>query len=95
MHIPPNWGTFFALIVSFLVFWLIFKRLLFDPFLKVLDERERRLKELGERAERLITEGKAADAERERQLAAVRRARSQPAELGQLWRDVGSDGCLS
>ncbi len=73
MHIPPNWGTFFALIVSFLVFWFIFKRLFFGPFLKVLDERERRLKELGERAERFIGEGKDAEQERDRQLAELRR----------------------
>ena len=36
LKIPPDWGTFCALIVSFLVFWFIFKRLLFDPFLKLL-----------------------------------------------------------
>jgi len=73
MHIPPNWGTFFALIVSFLVFWFIFKRLFFDPFLKLLGDREHKLKELGERAERLIKEGKDAEQERDRQLAAMRR----------------------
>jgi F0F1-type ATP synthase membrane subunit b/b' len=73
MHIPPNWGPFFALIVSFLIFWLIFKRLFFDPFLKVLADRERRLNELGERADRLIKEGKDSEEERNRQLAVVRR----------------------
>ena len=36
MHIPPNWGTFFALIVSFLVFWFIFSRIFFRPFLDFL-----------------------------------------------------------
>jgi F-type H+-transporting ATPase subunit b len=73
MHIPPNWGTFFTLIVSFLIFCFIFKRLFFDPFLKVLDEREGRLRELGEHAERLVKKGKDAEHERERQLAALRR----------------------
>lgn len=73
MHIPPNWGTFLALIVSFLVFCLIFKRLFFDPFLKVLDEREGRLIELGRRAEQLVKKGKDAEQERELQLAALRR----------------------
>jgi len=48
MHIPPNWGTFFALIVSFLVFWFIFSRLFFQPFLNLLSARERRFKELNE-----------------------------------------------
>jgi F-type H+-transporting ATPase subunit b len=73
MHIPPDWGTFFALIVSFLIFWFIFKRLFFAPFLSMLGERERRLRELGERAEFLVKEAKDAERERERQLAQIRR----------------------
>ncbi|MFZ0887413.1 MAG: ATP synthase F0 subunit B [Candidatus Binataceae bacterium] len=73
MHLPPNWGTFGALIVSFLAFWFIFRRLFFDPFLKLLGERERRLREFGQRTEHLIEEGKEADAQRERELAALRR----------------------
>jgi len=73
LKIPPDWGTFCALIVSFLVFWFIFKRLLFDPFLKLLAERELKLRALSERTERLIHEGKAADDERTRQLTALRR----------------------
>jgi len=73
MHIPPDWGIFFTLIVSFLVFWFIFGRLFFNPFLKLLSERERRFKDLSERTERLLKEERAAIEERERQLAAVRR----------------------
>ena len=73
MHLPPDWGTFGALIVSFLAFWFIFRRLFFDPFLKLLGERERRLREFGQRTEHLIEEGKEADAQRERELAALRR----------------------
>jgi F-type H+-transporting ATPase subunit b len=73
MHIPPDWGTFFALIVSFLVFWFIFDRLFFGPFLRLLGERERKLKDLGTRAEQLLKEEKAAGEERERQLAEVGR----------------------
>lgn len=73
LKIPPDWGTFCALIVSFLVFWFISKRLLFDPFLKLLAERELKLRALSERTERLIHEGKAADDERTRQLTALRR----------------------
>ncbi len=75
MHIPPNWGIFALLIVSFLAFWFIFKRLFFEPFLRVLAEREGRLGKLADRTEQLIREGKAAEAERERQLAAVRHER--------------------
>ncbi len=73
MHIPPNWGTFFALIVSFLVFWFIFSRLFFRPFLNLLSERERRFKDLNDRTEQLIKEARAADEERERRLASLRR----------------------
>lgn len=72
MYIPPHWGTFGALIASFLVFWFIFRRLFFDPFLKVLDERERRLKEFAYRTDHLIEEGRKADAQREHELAALR-----------------------
>ncbi len=73
MHIPPNWGTFFALIVSFLVFWFIFSRLFFRPFLKLLSERERRFKDLNDRTELLIKQAREAEAEREARLAEVRK----------------------
>ena len=73
MHIPPNWGTFFALIVSFLVFWFIFSRLFFRPFLNLLSERERRFKDLNDRTEELIKQARAAEEEREARLAEVRK----------------------
>jgi F0F1-type ATP synthase membrane subunit b/b' len=73
MHIPPDWGIFFALIASFLAFWFIFGWLFFGPFLKLIGDRESRLKDLSERTERLLRDEKAAIAERERALAAVRR----------------------
>jgi F0F1-type ATP synthase membrane subunit b/b' len=72
MHIPPDWGIFGALIVSFLIFWFIFGRLFFDPFLKLLGDRERRLREFSERTEQLLREEKAAVEAREAGLAAVR-----------------------
>ncbi|MGD0291880.1 MAG: ATP synthase F0 subunit B [Candidatus Binataceae bacterium] len=73
MHIPPDWGVFATLLVSFLAFWVVFGSLFFGPFLKLLGERERRLKDLTDRTERLLQEEKAAVAERERQLASIRR----------------------
>jgi F0F1-type ATP synthase membrane subunit b/b' len=73
MHIPPDWGIFFALMVSFLVFWFIFGWLFFHPFLKLLGDRERRLRDLTDSTERLLQDEKAAIDERERALAAVRR----------------------
>ncbi len=73
MHIPPDWGIFFCLIVSFLVFWFIFDWLFFGPFLKMLGDRERKLTDLSTRAEQLLKEEKAAERERASQLAALSR----------------------
>jgi F-type H+-transporting ATPase subunit b len=73
MHIPPDWGIFSTLIVSFLVFWFIFNRIFFGPFLKLLGDRETKLKDLSARAEQLLKEEKAAGQERERQLMELRR----------------------
>ena len=73
MHIPPNWGTFGVLIVSFLVFWFIFSRLFFRPFLNLLSEREERFRSLNDRTEQLLKEARAADEAREQRLNAIRR----------------------
>jgi F-type H+-transporting ATPase subunit b len=72
MHIPPDWGIFTALIVSFLIFWFIFGRLFFGPYLRLLGDRERRLRELQERTEQLLRDEKAVVEAREAGLAAVR-----------------------
>jgi len=80
MHIPPNWGTFAALIVSFLVFWFIFSRIFFRPFLDLLSKREQRFKDLGEHTELLIKQAKAAEDEREQRILAVRREASAKRE---------------
>jgi F-type H+-transporting ATPase subunit b len=73
MYIPPNWGTFGVLIVSFLVFWFIFSRLFFRPFLKLLSEREERFRSLNDRTEQLLKEARSADETREQRLNAIRR----------------------
>ncbi|SRR5579885_2490824 len=73
MHIPPNWGTFAVLIVSFLVFWFIFSRLFFRPFLNLLAEREKRFRSLSDRTEQLLKEARSADEAREQRLNATRR----------------------
>jgi len=72
MHIPPDWGIFGTLIVSFLVFWFIFGRLFFEPFLKRLGDRERRMREFSQRTEQFLREEKAALEARDAGLAAVR-----------------------
>jgi F-type H+-transporting ATPase subunit b len=73
MHIPPDWGIFSILIVSFLVFWFIFNRLFLQPFLLLLETRERRLRELDERAAQLMKEKQDAEARRAAELMALRR----------------------
>ncbi len=73
MHLPPDWGIFGTLIVSFLVFWFIFGGLFFKPFLQLIADRERRLKHLNANTERLLNEQKAAVERRETELAEVRR----------------------
>jgi F-type H+-transporting ATPase subunit b len=73
MHIPPNWGIFAALIVSFLVFWFIFNRLFLQPFLLLIETRERRLRELSERTAKLIEEKESAEARRAAEFGALRR----------------------
>jgi len=73
MHIPPNWGTFGVLIVSFLVFWFIFSRLFFRPFLNLLSQREERFRSLNDRTEQLLKDARAADEAREQRLSAIRR----------------------
>jgi len=72
MHIPPDWGIFAALVVSFLVFWFIFGRLFFGPFLQLISDRELRLRQLSDRTEQLLREEKAAAEAREAGLASVR-----------------------
>jgi F0F1-type ATP synthase membrane subunit b/b' len=74
MHIPPDWGVFATLLVSFLAFWMVFGWIFFAPFLKLLGDREHRLKDLNDRTERLLQEERTAVWERELQLANVRRA---------------------
>ena len=82
MHLPPDWGILAALVVSFLIFWFVFGRLFFAPFLKLLSDRERRLQELSERTEQLLRDEKAAVEAREAGLAAVRHEALSRREAG-------------
>lgn len=72
MHLPPDWGVFGTLVVSFLFFWFIFGGLFFKPFLRLISDRERRFNDLNERTERLLREEKGAVEQRERELAELR-----------------------
>ena len=100
MHIPPNWGTFGVLIVSFLVFWFIFSRLFFRPFLNLLSEREKRFRSLNDRTEQLLKEARSAEEAREQRLTATRREalenrdaerRNATAEAAQMLEAAKSD----
>src|ERR1700737_1742219 len=73
MHLPPDWGTFALLIVSFLIFWFIFGALFFKPFLQLIGDRERRFRDLNERTERLLSDQRSIVAQRARELAEVTR----------------------
>jgi F-type H+-transporting ATPase subunit b len=73
MHLPPDWGIFATLIVSFLVFWFIFGSLFFSPFLRLISTRERHLNDLNSQTERLLREQREAVTRRESELAEVRR----------------------
>jgi F-type H+-transporting ATPase subunit b len=73
MHLPPDWGIFATLIVSFLVFWFIFGSLFFGPFLRLISTRERHLNDLNSQTERLLREQREAVTRRESELAEVRR----------------------
>jgi F0F1-type ATP synthase membrane subunit b/b' len=73
MHLPPDWGTFGLLLVSFLIFWCVFRALFFEPFLKLIGDREQRLRALNEQTERLIKEQQETLDRRESDLAEVRK----------------------
>jgi F0F1-type ATP synthase membrane subunit b/b' len=73
MHLPPDWGIFGTLVVSFLIFWGIFGWLFFGPFLRLLSDRERRLTELNTETARLLSDERAALERRATELAEVRR----------------------
>ncbi|HLW69674.1 MAG TPA: ATP synthase F0 subunit B [Candidatus Binataceae bacterium] len=74
MHLPPDWGILGTLVISFLIFWVIFGWLFFGPFLRLLSARERRLNELHAETERLLGEEREVLARREHELSEVRRA---------------------
>jgi F0F1-type ATP synthase membrane subunit b/b' len=73
MHLPPDWGIFAALVVSFLIFWFIFGAIFFGPFLRLISARERHLSDLNSQTEKLLREQREAVTRRESELAEVRR----------------------
>ena len=73
-------SSFLVQIVSFLILWAILKRLLFDPMLGVLEERERRTDGNLKVAEELRDQAAALRNEHETSIHAVRRAVTEQSE---------------
>jgi F0F1-type ATP synthase membrane subunit b/b' len=67
-------GTFAIQIVSFFLLWAVLKRLLFDPMLAVLDEREHRTAGAREQASHMHADVAAMRADYEERLRAARDA---------------------
>lgn len=65
-------GTFAIQIVSFLILWVVLKRLLFDPMLDVLDERQKRTVGSHEAASHMHADVAAMRADYERHTRAAR-----------------------
>jgi F-type H+-transporting ATPase subunit b len=59
MDLTPNY-SFFVQIITFVVLWQGLKRLVFDPFLRVLDARQERTVAAQADAERLLAEAEKA-----------------------------------
>ncbi len=71
LAIPPDF-SFVVQIVSFFVLWLALKRLVWDPMLRVLEERESRTIGARARAEELQATASGDEAEYDRRLREVR-----------------------
>ena len=76
---PPD-SSFLIQIVSFLVLWFGLKRLLFDPVMHVLEERESRTTGARRQAAELAAAAEVSAAEYERRLHEVRAALNVQAE---------------
>ena len=73
-------SSFLIQIVSFLILWAVLKRLLFDPMLHVLEERERRTDGNLKAAEELREQAAALRSQHDTSIHAVRRSVSEKTE---------------
>ena len=71
LTIPPD-ITFVVQIISFAVLWFGLKRLLFDPMLQLLEERDRRTTGAREEAQRLSSTAELAAADYDRRVHDMR-----------------------
>lgn len=80
---PPDY-TFVVQLVTFFVLWLGLKRLLFDPVLQVIEQREARTVGAQQAAAALRGTADAAAAEYDRRMREVRHAVSQETEAARV-----------
>jgi len=73
LKIPPD-HTFLLQILLFAVLWFGLKRLLFDPMVRLLEERERRTTGARQEAQRITATAEDSGAEYERRLQEIRHA---------------------
>ena len=78
MDLSPNY-SFFIQIITFVILWQGLKRLVFDPFLKVLDARDERTVAAQADAERLLADVERARGEYEQSLHQMRVEMAQEA----------------
>jgi F-type H+-transporting ATPase subunit b len=76
---PPDF-SFVIQIISFFVLWFGLKRLLFDPVLRVLEERESRTSGARREAAQIAAAAETSEAEYERRMHEVRLALASEAE---------------
>jgi F-type H+-transporting ATPase subunit b len=78
LDLTPNY-SFFIQLITFVVLWQGLKRLVFEPFLRVLDEREKRTVAAKAEAERLLVEVERTRSEYEQSLHRLRVEMAQEA----------------
>jgi F-type H+-transporting ATPase subunit b len=79
LTLPPDY-SFVIQIISFLVLWFGLKRLLFDPVLRVLEERESRTSGARRLAAQIAAGAETSAAEYERRMREVRLALAREAD---------------
>ena len=83
MDLTPNY-SFFIQIITFVILWQGLKRVVFDPFLQVLDARNARTVAAEADAQRLLGDVERSRAEYEQSLQKMRLAMAQEASAARL-----------
>jgi len=78
MDLTPNY-SFFIQIITFVILWQGLKRLVFDPYLQLLDQRDRRTVTAQAEAEKLVAEAEKVRLDYEQSLQKMRVQMAQEA----------------